>query len=192
MNLPIKTTGFPDMLDTLDTLRLRLRPLTLEDADFIFQHFSNPQVAQTLLDEEPLTSREQAVEIIEFYQNPADTNYNRWGIVHKTDGVLVGTCGFHKWDTRRHHAEIGYDLSPSYWGKGLMVEALRPALNYGFERLALNRVEALVYVHNPQSVRVLEKLGFKCEGVLREYFYLNGQYYDHAIYSLLRHEWCEK
>jgi ribosomal-protein-alanine N-acetyltransferase len=189
MNQQRGIAGFPDVLDTLDTPRLQLRPLALDDADFIFQHFSDPQVAQYLLDEDALTSREQAVEIIEFYQNPADTNYNRWGIVHKADGVLIGTCGFHKWDTRRHHAEVGYDLGPRYWGRGLMVEALRAALNYGFDRLALNRVEALVYVQNPQSARVLEKLGFKCEGVLRDYFYLNDQYYDHAMYSLLRREW---
>jgi ribosomal-protein-alanine N-acetyltransferase len=189
MNQQRGIAGFPDVLDTLDTPRLQLRPLALDDADFIFQHFSDPQVAQYLLDEDALTSGEQAVEIIEFYQNPADTNYNRWGIVHKADGVLIGTCGFHKWDTRRHHAEVGYDLGPRYWGRGLMVEALRAALNYGFDRLALNRVEALVYVQNPQSARVLEKLGFKCEGVLRDYFYLHDQYYDHAMYSLLRREW---
>jgi ribosomal-protein-alanine N-acetyltransferase len=182
--------SFPDVLDTLDTPRLCLRPLEMNDADFIFQHFSDPQVAQYLLDEAPLTSRDQALELIEFYQRPAESNYNRWGVLHKADGKLIGTCGFHRWDTRRHHAEIGYDLSPNYWGKGLMVEAVRAALNYGFGRLALNRVEALVYVRNPQSARVLEKLGFTREGVLREYFYLNQQYYDHAIYSLLRREWA--
>ena len=189
MNQHRGITGFPDVLDTLETPRLLLRPLALDDADFILRHFSDPLVAQYLLDEDPFKTREQAVELIEVYQSPADSNYNRWGVVYKANGEIIGTLGFHRWDTRRHHAEIGYDLTPRYWGQGLMVEAVRAALGYGFGRLQLNRVEAFVYVENPQSSRVLEKLGFKCEGVLREYFYLNDQYYDHAIYSLLRREW---
>ncbi|MCL5997693.1 MAG: GNAT family N-acetyltransferase [Chloroflexi bacterium] len=178
-----------DLALSLETPRLILRPLRLDDVDFIFKHFSDPLVTRHLLDEEPMVKREEAVELFEFFQDMAGKTYKRWGILHKEDGVLIGTCGFHKWDQRRFHAEVGYDLSAQYWGRGLMVEALQAMLKYGFERMQLNRVEALVYVENPQSVHVLEKLGFQREGVLREYFYRNGQFFDHFIYSLLKREW---
>jgi [ribosomal protein S5]-alanine N-acetyltransferase len=171
---------------TLDTPRLRLRLLALSDVDFVFRHFSDPQVTRYLLDEPPFSSRAEAVELIEFYQQSHKSN--RWGIEHKADGVLAGTCGFHNWDQKRFRAEIGYDLSPGYWGQGLMVEALRSALSFGFQQMQLNRIEALIYVENPQSARVLEKLGFRREGLLRDYFYLNGQFYDHYVYSLLRRD----
>jgi ribosomal-protein-alanine N-acetyltransferase len=173
----------------LETPRLRLRPLMLDDTDFVFRHFSDPQVTRYLLDEPPLATCEEAVQLIELYQPAADRTYNRWGIEHKADGALIGTCGYHRWAKRWFRAEIGYDLSPAYWGQGLMVEALRAALHHGFDHMQLNRVDGLVYVANPQSARVLEKLGFQREGVLRDYFYLDGQFYDHYIFSLLRRDW---
>jgi len=70
-----------------------------------------------------------------------------------------------------------------------MTEALHAVIQNGFERMKLNRIDALVYIDNPRSFQLLEKLGFKQEGILRDYFYLEGTFYDHYIYSLLRCEW---
>jgi ribosomal-protein-alanine N-acetyltransferase len=173
---------------TLETQRLQLRPLMLSDVDFVFQHFSDPEVTRYLLDEAPLQQREEAQQLIEFFTNPQQTS-NRWGLWHKADARLIGTCGYHHWDKQRLRAEIGYDLSPTYWLQGLMAEAVRAALDYGFAQMKLHRVEALVYVGHPRSARVLEKLGFQREGTLRDYFTLNGQFYDHWMYSLLSGEW---
>lgn len=173
----------------LETERLTMRRVAEQDTDFLFRHFSNPSVTQYLLDQPPLKERTEAEEIVSFYNNPNQTTCNRWVLASKHDQQVVGTCGFHKWDKRYDRAEIGYDLAPDAWGQGLMSEALRAALEYGFETMGLNRVDALAYVENDRSVKLLEKMGFKNEGLLRDYFSLNGIFYDHYIFSLLKREW---
>ncbi len=176
---------YPD----LHTERLFLRALSMEDLDFAYQHFGDARVAQYLLDEPPVASREEAEAIIQFYLNPEGKNHNRWALVRKADGRVIGTCGFHKWDRAHMRAEVGYDLSPDCWGQGYMTEALRAALNNGFTRMNLHRIDAVVHVDNDGSNRLLQKLGFKLEGVLRGYYYWDGAFHDHNFYGLLRDEW---
>jgi len=178
-------TDFPPM----ETERLLLQPLTIEHTDFIFQHFSNPAVAKYLLDEPPVTEYSQAQEIVRFYLEPIGKTYNRWIIVHKSKHQPIGTCGYHKWDKRNFRAEIGYDLDPDFWGQGYMTEALRAVIGNGFDKMRLNRIEALVYIKNMPSIHLLQKLGFTQEGLLRDYFCQDNHFYDHNIYSLLKREW---
>ena len=185
----MNTTGSHTDFPPLETDRLILRPLTLKDTDFVFQHFSDPAVTRYLLDEPPLTERAQAQALIQFYLEPRGKTYNRWGIVRKADDRLIGTCGTHKWDRRHFRAEIGYDLSPNWWGQGYMAEALRAVIQNGFGRMGLNRIDALVYTENGRSIRLLQRLGFQEEGILRDYFCLNGRFYDHCLLSLLQREW---
>lgn len=98
----------------------------------------------------------------------------------------MGTSGFHKWNKRNFRAEIGYDLSPSFWRQGYMSEALRSIISYGFEEMKLNRVDALVYIQNDRSIHLLQNLGFNKEGILRDYFYLDGKFYDHYLFAILK------
>ena len=176
-------------LPSLETERLLLRPLNVGDLDFVFRHFSDPEVNRYLLDEEPVRTREQAQSIIDFYSLPGRKSYNRWVILRKTDMRAIGTCGYHQWQTAHHRAEIGYDLERASWKQGIMSEALRAMLQYGFEKMGLNRVEALGDVENDASIRLLERLGFQKEGVLRQYFRRGENYYDHWLLSLLKREW---
>ena len=185
MNTPNDGTHFPD----LETKRLLLRRLMPADAEFIYHHFSDPAVTRYLMDEPPLSEPAQAQEMIRLYQDPAGKTYNRWGIVREQDGQLIGTCGYHRWNRRFFRAEIGYDLSPTCWGQGYMTEALCAVIQNGFGRMGLNRIEALVYTENVRSIGLLQKLGFHKEGLLRDYFYRDGQFYDHHLLALLRREW---
>ncbi len=173
----------------LATDRLLLRPISIEDLAFVFRHFSNPDVGKYLLDEDPLTSLEQAQEIIDFYVNVDAKSYNRWIIERKADGSPIGTCGYHKWSRRDHKAEIGYDLSPFAWGQGYMSEAIKRIVEFGFDEMDLNRIEAMVYPENAASLKLLERHGFVREGLLREELCRAGVYYDHWLLSLLRREW---
>ena len=118
------------------------------DLAFVFQHFSNLDVGKYLLDEDPLTSLEQAQEIIDFYVSLDAKSYNRWIVERKADHGPMGTCGYHKWSRRDHKAEIGYDLSPFAWGQGYMSEALERLVEFGFGEMDLNRIEAMVYPEN--------------------------------------------
>jgi ribosomal-protein-alanine N-acetyltransferase len=173
----------------LESERLRLRQLTTSDADFVFRHLSNPSVTEYLMDEPPLAELSQAQEIIDFYRDPESKTRNRWGIELKSDKQLIGTCGYHKWDKRYFRAEIGYDLNPSFWGQHIMTEALGIVIKNGFEAMGLNRIGALVYIENVRSEKLLLKLGFQKEGILRDYFYLNGKFYDHSLMSLIKSDW---
>jgi ribosomal-protein-alanine N-acetyltransferase len=178
-------TDFP----RLETDRLILRHLTLDDAEFILRHWGDPVVARYLFDEDPVADLDQARELIEPYLDPAGKSYNRWGILLKAQDALIGTCGFHKWNRQHFRAEMGYDLAPAYWGRGLMTEAAQEMIRHGFQGLGLNRIDALVYPDNNRSIRLLAKLGFQEEGLLREYFCQAGRFHDHLVLSLLRSEW---
>jgi ribosomal-protein-alanine N-acetyltransferase len=161
----------------------------MDDLEFVFRHFSDLDVSRYLLDEEPVRTREQAQAIVDFYALPGRKSYNRWVIVSKSDGRSIGTCGYHQWQTMHHRAEIGYDLEKASWRQGIMREALHTMLAYGFDHMGLHRVEALVYVENDASIRLLESLGFQSEGLLRQYFRRGENYYDHWLLSLLKSEW---
>ena len=117
---------------------------------------------------------------------PAGKTCNRWVLVRKVDARAIGTCGFHRWDARHHSCEVGYDLEPASWGQGYMAEALSTALGFGFREMDLNRVAAIVSPENAASLRLLEKLGFVREGLMRESLCRAGVYHDHWLLSLLK------
>ncbi len=174
----------------LETARLVLRALHMDDADFIFKEWSDPTVTFFMRDEEPLQTREQAEEFLRSFQTPEKNPSSKWwGIERKADGHLIGTCGYFRWDWQHHRAEIGYDLCPDAWGQGLMPEALRALVRYGFDEMDLNRIEATTHIENQRSQHVLRKLGFQREGLLREYYYRDGIYNDQVQFSLLKREW---
>lgn len=188
MNTKSRDEAYP----RLETERLVLRALRLDDADFIFQEWGDAVVTYYMWDEDPLASREQAEEMLRPLQTPdVMPNFKWWGIELKAEGRLIGTCGYCRWDRQHHRAEIGYDLWPDYWGQGLMPEALRALLRYGFTEMGLNRAEATTHTDNRQSQRVLAKLGFQREGVLRAYYRRGSAYTDQVAFSLLRSEWSD-
>lgn len=175
---------------SLETSRLLLRPLSADDVDFVFEHFADPDVNRYLLDEESLTTHAQAQAIVDFYLAPGTKSYNRWIIVRKLDQLPIGTCGFHRWHAAHHRSELGYDLAKSSWKQGVMTEALSVVLQYGFEHMQLNRIEAFVYPDNDASIRLLERLGFCKEGLLRQCFRQGSVYYDHWLMALLKSDWA--
>ena len=113
----------------------------------------------------------------------------RWVIAERECDEYLGDAGFFRYKPAHARAEIGYKLRPAYWDRGIMTEALGAVLEYGFLEMGLNRVEALVDPRNGASMRVMAKLGFSNEGILREYEIEHGQPVDLAMLSLLRREW---
>jgi ribosomal-protein-alanine N-acetyltransferase len=85
-------------------------------------------------------------------------------------------------------AEIGYDLLPALWGRGVMHEALRAILRFGFTEMELHSTEAQIDPANARSRRVLERLGFKQDGLIRENFLAHGKFFDTATFTLLARE----
>lgn len=171
----------------LHTPRLHLRPLLLRDADAVYAYARDAEVARhTLWDAH--TSIEDSRTFLALIASRYESGVALdWGI--EADGVLVGTIGF--FDRREDHrrAEVGYALARSWWGRGVMVEALRAVLGYGFDRLGLHRIVASARVENGASRRVLEKVGFRLEGTARQHLSVKGHWWDVALFGLLVTEW---
>lgn len=111
-----------------------------------------------------------------------------WAIAHHDDDALIGTVSLHAFMPEQARAEIGYTLHPAQWGHGLASEAVRLALRHAFEGMALRRIEADTDPRNTDSCRLLERLGFVREGLLRKRWLVAGELQDSAIYGLLRSE----
>lgn len=175
----------------LETQRLILRQIVLDDVEAVFALYSEDAVAQ-FLDINTLTERREAVKLVEFfierYQNGVSI---RFAIALRDQPQqLIGTCGFHPFDEGNRRVEIGYDLAKAYWQRGIMTEALTAMLHYGFTILALHRIEAVTTPENYPSRRLLEKLGFQQEGILRQRSFYRGRYVDEIYFGLLREVEC--
>ena len=113
----------------------------------------------------------------------------RWGIVRREDDALIGTCTLFDISLQNRRAEMGYILDRRHWGKGYMGEALATLLDYAFAELRLHRVEADVDPRNGASVRVLERLGFVREGLLRERWRVADEVSDTLMLAILARDW---
>jgi ribosomal-protein-alanine N-acetyltransferase len=174
-------------MPSLETRRLILRRLHEADANALFSILGDDEVTR-YYDDATFTAISQAREQITAWENGfLHRRCIRWGITRKEDGVLIGTCGYygiHPWHMR---ASIGYELGRQFWHQGLMTEALNAIINLGFKEMSLNRIDALVMPENIPSIRLLEKIGFKNEGLLREYENWGSKgFTDLYILALLR------
>jgi ribosomal-protein-alanine N-acetyltransferase len=190
MTVPKMTRTEFNSFPRLETARLVLRELTSDDVGFYFQHFNIQEIVKGCCFPGP-GSLDAARKELELYCiSPFKTSRGiRWGIVMKGKSDLIGTCGLYDWNKASRRAEIGYDLNPACWGQGIMTEALRAILAYGFQQMNLNRVQAIIDSENPRSIRLVERLGFRKEGVLRERSYFEGRFRDDVCFSLLKKEW---
>ena len=181
MNQLFDFSHFP----TLDTERLRLREMTSQDEAALLKHLGDPEVVKYMA-MRPIQTREQANEWLHRMRRYFSARDGlRWGITLKADQTFVGSAGLHNWDREARHAVIGYDIARQYWGKGYATEAVRTIIQFGVKRMRLNRIEANVVAGNHASMRVLEKLGFWHEGILRERIHKNGTYHDVHLFALL-------
>ena len=169
-----------------ETPRLILRRIERSDLNAIYQLQSNPRVVEHF-GRPPHSRIEQSEEllhkIVDGVQNGTSI---RWAITIKPSLEFIGSTGFWRWNQPHFNAEIGYELAPDYWGAGIMVEAIKPTLVFGFDTMKLHRVEANVEPNNKGSVRVLEKLGFQREALLRENWFDGKSFTSTAHYGLLQ------
>jgi ribosomal-protein-alanine N-acetyltransferase len=108
-----------------------------------------------------------------------------WIIEERKSKALIGAIRFNRFDKKWNVGEIGYELHPEFWGKGLMSEAVAAVVACGHETFGLNRIEAWTVPGNPASDRVLEKTGFRHEGTLRQKAWFKGAYHDFRMFGRL-------
>jgi ribosomal-protein-alanine N-acetyltransferase len=184
--------GVPEMFarfPTLETSRLLLRQILPGDAEALFATFSDETVMefygdpahQSVEDSRDLIRRQQ-----EWYARREGV---RWGVTLKGERALIGSCGFFLFDEEFRRAEMGYELARAYWRRGIMREAARAIISYGFGAARLHRIEAVVNGGNEPSTALLRSLGFVHEGTLRQRYYLADRYWDEQYFGLLRDDW---
>jgi ribosomal-protein-alanine N-acetyltransferase len=179
----------PLALPVLETARLRLRTLCLDDVRDQHAYARELDVAAPGMWEPLPTLEENRQDIVQTLERQARSEVAAWGIEHRGDRRLIGRCGFVRFRPAHHNAEVSYALARPYWGQGYMSEALVAVVAYGFMRLGLHRIEAICLADNAASIRVLEKTGFQHEGTAREAYRQHDAYKDLRRYALLRREW---
>lgn len=98
----------------------------------------------------------------------------------------IGWCGYHTWYTDHHRAEIGYVLDEAYHNQGIMTEAMKTILEYGFNTLKLRRVEAFIGEENIPSLRLMQIFGFQKEGLLKKHYNIDGENLDSLVFGLVK------
>lgn len=175
-------------LPPLETSRLVLRHLLPSDAPDVFAVFSDPRVMR-YWDALPMPAVEDAVRYIEEIDDHLrHRTLFQWGAEERATGRVIGTCTLLHVSMPHQRAEIGFALGSAHWGKGLAYEMVTAFLAFAFDDLRLHRLEADVDPRNERSLRLLERLGFRREGFLRERYHTGGERQDTVMLGLLRHE----
>jgi len=173
---------FPELV----TANLRLRQITKDDADELLFLRSN-ETTMRYIDKPRTNSRKEALELIQKITDGIKNGTGiNWGICLRTDATLIGTIAYWRTIPEHYRAEIGYMLHSEFNGRGLMSEAMKEVIKYGFEKMNLHSIEANVNPANVASMKLLEKFSFVREAYFKENFYYNGKFLDSAIYSLVK------
>lgn len=177
------------MFPVLGTPRLTLRPLREADVAALFQIFSNPE-AMRYWSSPPMKDVADAESLLREIQRYAEAEtLFQWGIARREDDYVIGTCTLFRINQEHRRGELGYILRRDLWGHGFATEALTALVNHAFGTLGLHRVEADIDPRNTGSLRLVERLGFKKEGHLRERYFVAGDIQDSVIYGLLAPDW---
>ena len=176
-------------IPSLETERLLLREMKKSDFNDVYEYSSNPQTSEYLLWEvhrSPEYTKEFLDYVISKYKSG---EYNDWALVYKPDNKMIGTCGFTKIDQENNVAEIGYVINPNYWNMGIATEAAEAVIDFAFNTMGMNRVEAKFMYGNDASLSVMKKLGMKFEGYHRDMLLVKGKYRTIGYAAILRSEY---
>jgi ribosomal-protein-alanine N-acetyltransferase len=174
----------------LITERLVLRDFTEEDWPAVFAYQKNPLYLRyyAWTDRMPEEVRDFVRMFLAHQQSVPRIKFQLASTL-KATGQLIGNCGIRLESAEARQADIGYELDPKHWGQGYATEAARAMLQYGFSQLRVHRIWSWCVADNLGSARVLEKLGMRLEGRLRENEYYKGRWWDTLMYGILDDEW---
>ena len=169
----------------LQTSRLTLRPLEAGDAEDLHALMSDVEV-MAFWDWEAIEDIVFTRTVLQSQLDAmAQDRARHWAMLRLEDGVFLGCCDVSDIDRWHHRAEIGFMIGRAYWGDGYALEALRAVVDHAAVSLRLRRLSARTHLGNVRSVRLLERLGFHEEGLLRGYVDREGERRDCQLFGLL-------
>lgn len=190
-SFPLLEDFIPLKWKDIDTERLTLRLIKESDLNDIFSYCQNPNVAR-FVTWEPHQTLKDSQKLIDY----ALSNYSQGRIEpiavclkNDPEKKVIGTVGLIAVSPKNRTFELAYAIDEKYWGKGFVVEASKPIIDFAFKHYAMERLQCRCRVENPQSSRVMEKLGMSFEGIARSAMFIKNQTWDMKIYSLLKSEW---
>lgn len=173
---------------TLETERLLLQEISLEDAIIVFKGNSTLSSLKYIA-RDPFTKIEEAEKKVKDYSTWfSEKTCLMFKFINKVDNKPVGYGGLFNISHSANKGEIGYIILEEYWGKGFVSEAVKTLIDYGFNELKLNKIFALIDPENLASKRTVEKFGFEVEGTLRQNDYAQGKYFDVLYYALFNNK----
>lgn len=175
-----------DSFPVLNTDRLVLRQIDNGDADELFYLRSDAQIMKYICRPKPKDMEDLLQLILKIRNMIANNEGIGWAMTLKGDNKLIGHISLHVLIKEHYRAEVGYMMHPDHYGKGIMDEALKAVIDYGFNTIGLHSMEANVSPENTASRKLLERNGFKQEAHFKENFYWEGEFLDSIIYSRLK------
>ena len=175
---------------TLKTERLLLRPLKLSDVDTILPNANDKAQTRFLKRVEPPMSRRVEEQwVCDSWKKWKNGSSLVFAAVRTDSKEMVGCLELLDVSKTHRNAKIGIFFFKKHWGKGFGTEAVERLIRFGFEELKLNRIEYGFLAHNKRSEGIFKRLGFKREGLQREFLFKRGKFQDHVLGSLLSSEW---
>lgn len=175
-------------MSALPTERLILRKVSMDDRDAVFAWARDPEVSRYGSWDMHRTPQDTEA-FIEWCLKQYDAEgLGPWVIELRKSNAVIGTCGFGSMNRHDRCGSIGYFLARPQWGKGYATEAVRAVLRFGFGPLALHRIEARCLPENVASERVMQKVGMRFEGLLRQAMFKNEAFFDIKLYARLAEE----
>lgn len=171
----------------IDTERCVLRRIVPDDYQMMYENWARYEDVCRYFPFNPIENIDVYKEkVYRWVTNYESDTYFHWVIEWKETSELIGTINLGSVEESCLMADTSYMLSPKYWGQGIMTEVLQAVLNYAFNEIGLNRVQADVFDGNIASEHVLTKCGMRLEGIARQKYYKNGEFIDTAQYAIIR------
>lgn len=174
----------------ISTERLLLREFVAEDWRAVYAYQNDPGYLE-FYEWEHRSENDVKAFVQRFIDQQHDSPRIKFqlAIVLPSNNQVIGNVGIRKPNVKAYDAELGYELAAKEWNNGYATEAVTAMLKFAFEQLRLHRVAAKVIANNHKSVRLLEKMGMRQEGRLREQEFFKGRYWDVVLYGMLEEEW---
>lgn len=175
---------------TVETERLTLRKFDYADDDDMLRYWISDPLIQSMYSEPTYTNKQEVRELLSKYiYSYEKDDYYRWAVILDETNECIGQIAFFLVNSKNHFGEIEYCIGSKFQRKGLATEAIKAVIQFGFENINFHKIQVCHKDGNIASKKVIEKCGFRYEGTLRDFFYINNKYVGRLYYSLIKEEW---